>query len=277
MIKYQYYVKDLGFRSEDLTTAGSVPFARRKDTDRIYRDGESYKRYEIDRSIKLVDFVFSVLIHPYGKEIHHVIKVKPWEHPENSPSQVASRIVEATGRVAIADIGCGTGNTLVSWGQRIADVTKCKLGDISMTGLTRQDYSTESIHAGTLRALRGNHPLLRYLVGDAEHMTDIESDSQDVVLAYNSIIHADHPELWLAEMLRIARPGGSILFNCTFEQAAYNKPVPNFIEKLHSDGYPVLRDHFMEPDFGPNTPSVVSQMILGLTYNTSLYRIDIPR
>jgi SAM-dependent methyltransferase len=158
---------------------------------------------------------------------------------ENTPSYVTAAAVHEQGAAAIADIGCGTGNTLFTLGKSVG------LDNVSMTGISLEDYSGNSANPDTRAACKGTEttpPVLDYHVGNATHMPEIPTASQDVVLSYNSIYHSGQPKEWLAEMIRIARPGATILFNTDPGQLG-----TDVLDSLRDSGYSVL-DSFSLPE-----------------------------
>jgi ubiquinone/menaquinone biosynthesis C-methylase UbiE len=107
-------------------------------------------------------------------------------------------------------------------------------------------------------------------------MAGIKDKSQDVVLAYNSLRFAEQPDVWLSEMLRIARPGGTVLFNSEFEQAEEGKPLVCLLDKLNESGFRILRANLMMADAGPDAAPSEWQVMFDLTDNAVLWRVDIP-
>lgn len=190
----------------------------------------------IDRPVELVDERFE-------------------EHlgTENTPSYVAARIVHERGAAAVADIGCGTGNTVFTLGKSVG------LDDVSMIGISLEDYSGNSANPDTRAACMGTEttsPVVDYHVGDATHMPEIPTASQDVVLSYNSIYHSGQPKEWLSEMIRITRPGGTILFNTD-----PGKLGTGVLDTLRGSGYSVL-DSFSLPEH---------------SRDVQFFRVDAPR
>ena len=176
----------------------------------------------IDRPVELVDKSFA-------------------EHlgTQNTPSRVVARVLHERGSVAVADIGCGTGNTLFTLGESVG------LENVRMIGISLEDHSGSSANPGTRAACIATEttaPLIDYHVGDATHMPEIPTASQDVVLSYNSMYHSGQPQEWLSEMIRITRPGGTILFNTDPGQLDMG-----VLDSLRGLGYSVL-DSFSLPE-----------------------------
>lgn len=222
-------------------------------------------RGELDRLIDEPDKVFGAL--------GSVSVSKTTHQRENTPSFIATEVIRASGRLAIADIGCGTGNTLRSWGQKVSLEAPCSPDCITMTGISKRDYSDKSRFAETLEACSGSPARIRYLVGLAEAMPQIKTDSQDVVLSYNALVHSNRAVPWLAEMVRITKPGGTILCNASPRQIKASHPLPPFIDTLRVRGFSVIHKNIALPSDTPRTGLNQRRHTIDAM---TLIRIDIP-
>jgi len=214
----------------------SVSFNRRRPTDRVERPGESFYRYEIDRTYLEAELHFLML----GNNPDKPEEARP--HYELTPLHTVAEILNANGRASIADVGCGTGLMLYMLGCAAASRANRTLRSVNMTGFSRYDYSKESQHSEVINAMQGRNPLINYVVGDAaQTLCGVGDASQDVTLAYNLLIHIKDPTALttiLEQMLRITRR--SLFFTCDFDQTANDLPIGKFINNLESNGYPVL-------------------------------------
>ncbi len=251
-----------GVEEPDDDPGDGIPYYKRTQNDYITRPGERFRRGELDRPIKAVDFLFSTI----GKSPDAPKEVIEY-HPENTPSYVSAEILKRDGHVDIADIGCGTGRTLYSWGRKIAGDTGRSISDVRMIGLSRRNYSKESQLREVVQACNGSDPLVRYLIGDAAILGGIGPKSQDVTLAFNSVVHAEDPGVWVANMIRITRPGGTILFNADYSQA-FHGILPAFLGTLLENKWQI-QVAYVEL---PRTPQAVKRK----RNETALYRIDVP-
>lgn len=102
--------------------------------------------------------------------------------------------VELPNSANILDIGCGTGRLL----QRLAK----QFPDLEGTGL---DLSPQMIKEAKNKNIYGDR--LQFLQGNVEALPFPES-SFDAVFCTISFLHYPHPELVLAEIKRVLRPGG---------------------------------------------------------------------
>ncbi|MCK5241045.1 class I SAM-dependent methyltransferase [bacterium] len=93
----------------------------------------------------------------------------------------------------ILDIGCAAGGTLFylsQWGE--------------IWGL---DISSEAIALCEFRGI----PQERLVLGNAESMMQFEEQSFDLVTAVEILEHLEHPEKALREILRVLKPGGTLI------------------------------------------------------------------
>jgi 2-polyprenyl-3-methyl-5-hydroxy-6-metoxy-1,4-benzoquinol methylase len=131
-------------------------------------------------------------------------------HPERyDPDQSANTLMgcEHRGRYLWAaqfvagretlDAGCGTG-----YGLEIL----AEAGTVALTGI---DLSEEALVAAQVRAERSGAQLAQ---GDLQDL-EFPDDSFDVVVCFETIEHLESPELGIAELRRVVRPGGTLLIS----------------------------------------------------------------
>lgn len=280
----------------------NVPLKNRRPTDRVYRGDERFLRGQIDRPIQDADIVFTGLQHIFGARIFDdpgndyrwklgtrfsVDRIiadvgdnapvrRAGSHPEHTPSYVATEIARNTGHVAIANIHCGTGHLLMTWQRQIRSNLQTGGVDIdadaiSMTGISRNNYARQSMHPATYKAVRelSTSPV-QYRVGDLENLAGIATASQDVTLAYDALTYSDAPDEMVSQMMRITRPGGTILFDSNFPQAAEGSPLTDLLEGYEDMGYTIYRNPVA---FDASTMRLLS---VGTPMATMVYRVDIP-
>jgi ubiquinone/menaquinone biosynthesis C-methylase UbiE len=157
---------------------------------------------------------------------------------EGSPLGVAATIVRRTGHAALLDVGCGTGNMLRTWGEATIERASSESASVSLTGVNLHDYSDESVHGKTREACQEGGSIT-YVKSDAATMTGVPDDSADVVLAYASMIHSDNSELWLDEMVRVARPDGVLFFSVNEDQNDASAPIMERLYALEEMGHEI--------------------------------------
>ena len=135
--------------------------------------------------------------------------------------------------IALVDVGCGTGNTLRTWLEALQPHISDPEG-ISATGINLYDYSDQSMFAETHEAIQGGK--VKYLVGDAQSMPEVPSESADVVTAC-MVLRVQDPIAMLDEMVRVARPGGAIFLNVKGDHNISDSPIMERVWELEDAGY----------------------------------------
>ncbi|WP_437599498.1 class I SAM-dependent methyltransferase [Sorangium sp. So ce590] len=100
----------------------------------------------------------------------------------------------------VLDVGCGVGH----WGRVLGGVLPRAA---RITGVDRDPVWVEK--AAERAAARGEAERYRYQVGLAEQLP-FEGDTFDLVTCQTVLIHAADPAAMIAEMVRVARPGGLV-------------------------------------------------------------------
>ncbi len=150
---------------------------------------------------------------------------------ELSPVGRSVQVLLQAGRLAIADFGCGTENTLVTLQDKVYQKTKASLGVISCIGIDRHDYKEESLNPRTREAVAGGE--VTYVVGNATDPNILPANSQDIVIASSAIGPQEVIVPWLNNMLRVTRPGGMLFFNVIDD---YFPIVHQLLEQWSSGG-----------------------------------------
>lgn len=179
---------------------------------------ENYQRIQLDRTYKYVNLLYASA---YGADVT----------PQNAAAHIAMR----RGEVDLLDIGCGTGRTLYTWGNEVANQTNLPRNRIHMTGVNKYDYRLESMDDNTNRAV--HQGTLHYLVEDARAMGSVANQSQDVIIANYSLLQAEAPETWIPQMDRVLRGGGILFFDAGDEQTHDDKPLLSALEELEDRDY----------------------------------------
>ncbi len=100
----------------------------------------------------------------------------------------------------VLDVGCGVGH----WGRVLGGVLPRAA---RITGVDRDPVWVEK--AAERATARGETERFRYQVGIAEQLP-FEGDTFDLVTCQTVLIHAADPAAMIAEMVRVARPGGLV-------------------------------------------------------------------
>jgi len=112
------------------------------------------------------------------------------------------------------DFGCGVGRLTQGLGAHFAEVVGV---DIAPTMISRAgEYNTEPDR-------------IRFLVNDADDLSQFDDASFDFVLAWIVLQHMD-PQIghnYVREFLRVLRPGGGLLFQLPYERRVYVEELPD--------------------------------------------------
>jgi ubiquinone/menaquinone biosynthesis C-methylase UbiE len=100
----------------------------------------------------------------------------------------------------ILEIGCGNGVQAL--------YIKANHNPLSITGI---DLSKANIEIAVSERERANIDNVRFLVDDAQNLTQIPSDSTDVLLSIESAFHYPDKSAFLKEVYRVLKPGGQFL------------------------------------------------------------------
>jgi ubiquinone/menaquinone biosynthesis C-methylase UbiE len=135
--------------------------------------------------------------------------------------RLTHRLVGACEGARILDVGCGVG-----------DVTR-ELGSlVGRSGQVMGIDLSESMVAEARRRTVGTGLPIEYRQGDV-HRLDVPSNSFDGCRASRVFIYLDDPRQALSEMLRLTRPGGSVvLFEVELDSWVLDGPDPAVVRKL---------------------------------------------
>ena len=118
-----------------------------------------------------------------------------WRDAENSAAYALSEV--RPGR-SLLDVGCGPGSITVDLARRVAPGR-----------VTAVDASAEAVERASAHAEEAGVDNVEFVVGDV-HALDLPDDTFDVVHAHQVLQHVGDPVRALAEMGRVARPGGVV-------------------------------------------------------------------
>ena len=113
----------------------------------------------------------------------------------------------AEGNERVLDVGAGTGAFAFAIAPRVREVVALEVDEASAA------------------LARTNAPAnVEVVVGDGEHLT-FEDFSFDLAATLRTLHHTKRPELLVAELVRVTKPGGTIL---VVDQLAPNEPLASF-------------------------------------------------
>src|SRR5215813_13385733 len=108
-------------------------------------------------------------------------------------------LLEVQPGVQLLDVGCGTGDDV----QALAHL-------VGGTGHVMGIDSSETLIAEARKRTQAQQLPVEYRVGDAQRL-DFAENTFDGCRAERVFVHLEHPQQALAEMVRVARPGGRIV------------------------------------------------------------------
>ncbi|MFV2197795.1 class I SAM-dependent methyltransferase [Nocardiopsis sp. LOL_012] len=156
----------------------------------------------------------------------------------NAANSTAYALQEMTPGRSLLDVGCGPGSITVDLAQRVAP------GPV-----TAVDASPEAIELARATAREEGVDHIDFRVGDA-HVLDLPDDSFDVVHAHQVLQHVADPVRALAEMRRVARPGGVVAVCDSDYSAMYWYPRLPELDTWMDLYQSVARANGGEPDAG---------------------------
>jgi ubiquinone/menaquinone biosynthesis C-methylase UbiE len=121
----------------------------------------------------------------------------------------------------VLDIGCGTGEAL----QRVAHLVGPRGRVVGV------DISSTMIAEATRRHTTAGLPIT-FVVGDAHHLA-FATATFDRCRIERTLLHLDHPEQALAEMVRVIRPGGPVVvFDFDWDMTFIDHPDKRLTRRL---------------------------------------------
>lgn len=155
-------------------------------------------------------------------------KFKPDEAFADVHARVIDEFRERPERLSVLDISTGTCNSLYrhGWMQLNADYAGLDLSEIML--LQGRDFMT------------GQGVPMEFIIGDAAQLP-FHAETFDIVLNYGAINGMADPQMALAEMARVCKKGGSVLFldeqlyeSASFVERLYFKSVLSSHNVIHS-------------------------------------------
>lgn len=154
------------------------------------------------------------------------LETKPWI------KQLYTSFFQLKPGIRIVDVGCGTG-----------DFTRYLVslvpGRCKAVGVDQRGVSLRSAEAETKKA--GLSDRISYKKGDAYHIP-IDDDYADLVCCRTLLMHLEEPARAVTEMVRIAKPGGTV---AAVERGPmnsfYDPEEREFTELVHESDHAMLR------------------------------------
>ncbi|WP_444959839.1 methyltransferase domain-containing protein [Nocardiopsis sp. M1B1] len=158
-----------------------------------------------------------------------------WRDAENSAAYALDRMVPGC---SLLDVGCGPGSITADLARRVAPGR-----------VTAVDASAQAVELARASAREAGADNIEFRVGDV-HDLDLPDDSFDVVHAHQVLQHVADPVRALAEMRRVARPGGVVAACDSDYSAMYWYPRLPELDAWMDLYQRVARANGGEPDAG---------------------------
>lgn len=151
------------------------------------------------------------LYHSAEDAVHMAVNFNGVFHPDGyyvQPKVVMEQIQEIEARTVL-ELGCGKGFN--------SRFLAPQLPSVQFTGI-----DLTPLHIKIARQKAQGIPNLVFQAGDFSQL-DFPEQSFDIVFAVESLCHAQQPEIPLAEILRVLRPGGKLIIFDGYRQASLEK------------------------------------------------------
>ncbi|MBR8744861.1 class I SAM-dependent methyltransferase [Nocardiopsis sp. MG754419] len=163
-----------------------------------------------------------------------------WRDAENSAAYALPEMLP--GR-SLLDVGCGPGSITVDLARRVAP------GPV-----TAVDASPEAVEQARALAVEKGLKDIEFRVADV-HDLDLPDDTFDVVHAHQVLQHVGDPVRALAEMGRVARPGGVVaVCDSDYPAMYWHPPLPE-LDAWRDLYLRVARANGGEPEAGRRLPA----------------------
>ncbi len=154
------------------------------------------------------------------------LETKPWL------IQLYRDFFELKPGIRIVDVGCGTGD----FTRHIVSLVP---GKCRAVGIDQRGVSLRSAEAETRKM--GFSDRISYKKGDAYEIP-IEDDYADLVCCRSLLIHLEEPARAVAEMARVAKPGGMVaVVELGRMNSFYSPEEREFTELVHESDHAMLR------------------------------------
>ncbi|MGM0551029.1 MAG: class I SAM-dependent methyltransferase, partial [Bacteroidota bacterium] len=100
----------------------------------------------------------------------------------------------------LLDIGCGNGVVALY----VSD-------NYSVNSVLGVDLNSNNVKIANNEKEKRNKSNVNFLEGDAQNLSNIESNSMDIIINIESAFHYPHKELFIDEIHRILKPGGQFV------------------------------------------------------------------
>ncbi|KOX15718.1 class I SAM-dependent methyltransferase [Nocardiopsis sp. NRRL B-16309] len=185
-----------------------------------------------------------------------------WRNAENSAAYVLDEMVP--GR-SLLDVGCGPGSITADLAARVAP------GPV-----TAVDSSPEAVELARDTAREAGNDAIDFRVADV-HDLDLPDGSFDIVHAHQVLQHVADPVRALAEMRRVAAPGGIVAACDSDYSAMYWYPLLPEIREWMDLYQRVARANGGEPDAGRRMVAWARRAgFTDVTYTTEVWNHSAP-
>jgi ubiquinone/menaquinone biosynthesis C-methylase UbiE len=146
--------------------------------------------------------------------------------------------IDVTPNMSAADVGCGTGDVSFKIAQLLSNGT--------VTGI---DANPTAIDFCKTEARRRGISNVNFLIRDALK-TEFQSHSFDLVYSRFLFQHLKDPAACLTEMLRIVKPGGSVMVEDCDLQHWISEPANEYVDQLWKWYETIVKDKGSNPAIG---------------------------
>jgi SAM-dependent methyltransferase len=178
-------------------------------TQWFMRFGSTRKHGSIHRALYIDRFV----IDDPTQVIHYLIKQAITTHVPHAQS--------------LLDVGCGVGASMVALGRLLPQLTE-------RNGVTLSNVQAD------LGVRHGNNVIVASF-----HSLPYSDQSVDVVIAIESMIHSDQPQLFWREVRRVLRPSGMVFICDDVLRNGSDSMIPVFQKGWHAPNLQTLETHIM--------------------------------
>ena len=137
-------------------------------------------------------------------------------------------------------------------GQRVLDVA-CGTGAVARAAAEPVGQGGQvtgcDLNAGMLEVARQTAPEIDWVQSDATALA-FDDDEFDVVICQSALMFFPDPGAAVSEMVRVARPGGSVVLQAWGPSSAYEMLAEVFDEVASADAAAIIRAPFGMPEMG---------------------------
>jgi len=192
-------------------------------TKAAFTTGDYYK--SINDALKSINGNYHMLHYPFYKD------------SKDSFRQAQNNLIEhCLGKVSglagkdILDIGCGNGMVALY----VAENYDVK----SITGIDLNACNVKIANDQKIKKNKGN---VEFHVGNAQNLSEIKSNSVDIIINIESAFHYPQKRLFIEEIYRILKPGGQFIIADILTTAKENSLLKGWKKKMKFHHWPLSK------------------------------------